>query len=248
MNMPDLKPRLSSEGRLLHTGRGWRLVIPPGGAKSYRLAQLDDQAGKRRRDYLWTPPLRLELRARASMQSGPGTWGFGFWNDPYGFSFGPGETFPRFPALPQALWFFCASPRCYLSFRDDKPANGLYAQVLHGTGLSSKLVGAALALPVAPRTSRRLLQTAILEDGAAIVVDPRSWHAYRMDWTTTGSSLEVDGSSVLRTTISPKAPLGLVIWIDNQYAAFDPAGRIRWGVEANAQEQWLEIEDVRLSQ
>lgn len=223
------------------------MIIPPGDARTYRLAQLDDQAGKQRRDYPWQAPQNLRLRARASIVSGPGTWGFGLWNDPYGFSFGPGEFAPRLPALPQTAWFFAASPRCHLSFRDDKPASGFYAQIFRSRGFGLDLVRAALALPVAPRTARRLLREVILEDGAAVTADPREWHTYAVEWQATGCTCRVDGAAVLRTSISPKAPLGLVVWIDNQYAAFDADGDVRWGIEASSQEQWLEIADLSIT-
>jgi len=45
--------------------------------------------------------------------------------------------------------------------------------------------------------------------------------------------------------VSPRPPLGLVIWIDNQYAAFTPDGKIGFGVLAN-DEAWLEIKELEL--
>lgn len=240
----ELKPRLSKDGRLEVIERGWRLGIPAGTARSYRLAQLDDQAGRPRSAYPWNPPLSFSLRARVSAESAPGTWGFGLWNDPYGFSFGPGERFPRLPALPQAAWYFYASPRCYLSFRDDQPASGFYAQVYRSGGFDARLFAAAFALPFAPRTARRFVSRVIDEDAAIAPERTRDWHAYRVDWAKTGSAFYVDSRLVLRTPLSPRGPLGVVVWIDNQYAAFDPQGRIAWGVEANATELWLEVEDL----
>ncbi len=246
MSKLDLKPRLSRDGRLEATQRGWRLSISAGGARSYRLSQLDDQAGRPRGAYPWHPPLTLKLRARVAAASAPGTWGFGLWNDPYGFSWGPGERFPRLPALPQAAWFFAASPRCYLSFRDDKPARGFYAQVFNSQGFRPQLLKAAISLPLSPKTSRRILRNLILEDGAPIRIDPCEWHSYVIEWNASQSRFFVDGGSVLATPISPRAPLGLVMWIDNQYAAFDPQGKIRWGMEANPNTEWLEVEDLTL--
>ncbi len=170
------------------------------------------------------------------------------WNDPYGFSWGPGERFPRLPALPQAAWFFAASPRCYLSFRDDLPAQGFFAQVFSNEGFRPQLIKAALALPFAPRASRRMLRTVILEDASQVECDPREWHSYRIQWGAAGCTFTVDKKKILETQLSPRAPLGLVLWIDNQYAAFDPQGRIRWGVEADTSVQWLEVEDLTLSE
>ena len=51
---------------------------------------------------------------------------------------------------------------------------------------------------------------------------------------------------MLDTPVSPRPPLGLVIWIDNQYAAFTPEGKIKRGSEENLSEAWLEIENVEI--
>lgn len=246
MNEFGLKPRLSRDGTLLRTERGWRLGIPAGGSGSYRLAQLDDQAGRRRRYYPWRAPLVLSLRARVSSSSLPGTWGFGLWNDPYGFSFGPGERFIRLPTLPQAAWFFGASPKSYLSLRDDRPGRGFMAQVVSSSRFHPSLIGAGLALPLWPRASRRLLRSAISQDSAEVEPDPARWHSYRLEWSASRAAFWVDELMVLEAAMSPRPPLGLVIWIDNQYAAFDPRGRLAWGMEENPSEAWLEVEDVHV--
>jgi hypothetical protein len=39
--------------------------------------------------------------------------------------------------------------------------------------------------------------------------------------------------------------LGLVIWIDNQYAAFTPDGRLASGL-LEGKEEWLEIEGLEI--
>jgi hypothetical protein len=52
----------------------------------------------------------------------------------------------------------------------------------------------------------------------------------------------VDEARVFESSISPCGPLGLVIWIDNQYAAFTPDGRIAFGVMEGT-EEWLDVED-----
>jgi hypothetical protein len=53
----------------------------------------------------------------------------------------------------------------------------------------------------------------------------------------------VDDAPVFESPISPKPPLGIIIWIDNQYAAFTPEGRIAFGI-LEGKEEWLEIEDL----
>jgi hypothetical protein len=246
MNELGLKPRLSIDGTLIATERGWRLGIPAGGRGRYRLAQLDDHAGRPRHAYPRYPPLALSLRARVSSSSIPGTWGFGLWNDPYGFTFGPGERFIRFPALPQAVWFFAASPKSYLSIRDDRPGRGFMAQGLSSSRFRPSLIAAGLALPLWPRTSRRLLGRLINSDSALVEASPVAWHSYRLKWSAERSVFWVDEKLVLEAAVSPRPPLGLVIWIDNQYAAFEPRGRLAWGLEDNPSEAWLEIDDLRL--
>ena len=59
-------------------------------------------------------------------------------------------------------------------------------------------------------------------------------------------SFEVDEVQVFESAVSPNPPLGLVIWIDNQYAAFTPEGKIGFGVLANPEPAWLEIKDIEL--
>lgn len=250
----NLKPRLSPDGRLTEIAGGWRLSIPAGPEGRYRLAQLDDQLKVARRKYPWSPPARLELSARVSAALLPGTWGFGLWNDPYGFSFGPGDDFLRLPALPNCAWFFYSSPICHLSFRDDRPGNGFLAQVFASPHFHPRLLPAAALLPFSPRTTRRLLARVIREDGkrldspaAPAGYDVTHWHRYRLDWTKQHTSLSVDDARILETDWAPRAPLGLVIWIDNQHAAFTPQGKISFGMEANPEPAWLEIKDLDMS-
>jgi hypothetical protein len=47
--------------------------------------------------------------------------------------------------------------------------------------------------------------------------------------------------------VSPRPPLGLVIWIDNQYAAFTPNGRIGFGVLENPEPAWLELKEIEVN-
>jgi hypothetical protein len=107
----QVEPNITFAAEVTRTATGaWRLGIPPGLAGQYRLAQLDDYRRLPRRAFLWHPPLSLSLSARASHASIPGTWGFGLWNDPFGLAFLQGGGV-RTPALPNAAWFFIASPQ-----------------------------------------------------------------------------------------------------------------------------------------
>jgi hypothetical protein len=223
-----------------------RLFIPSGAAGQYRLAQLDDYAKTPRSRFPLHPPLRLSLSARASVTSIPGTWGFGLWNDPFGLSLGFGGNPFRLPALPNAVWFFGASAENYLSFRDDKPAQGFLAQTFRSPRFHPLLILAGLALPFSRKVTRRLIGNVIAEDGVRLSIDTTQWHRYRLDWREDRVSFEVDDARVLESAVSPRAPLGLVIWIDNQFAAFTPEGKIRFGVLKNPEPAWLDVKNIEV--
>jgi hypothetical protein len=246
MERIELGPRLSGGGTAAPTDRGWRLTIPPGDNKTYRLAQLDDHFGRARGSLPWRPRVSIQLRARASARDLPGTWGFGFWNNPFGLACGPTRESRRLPALPHSAWFFAASPRSYLSLRDDGPGNGFFAQVYRSSRVGMWLLRAALAFPFSAAAARRMLRPRIREDAASVTVDVREWQVYQIEWSETSTVFAVDGHAILRTRLAPHPPLGLIIWIDNQFAAFDPRGRLGWGVEASPTGSWLEIEDLTL--
>ena len=153
--LPDLIPIHTRAAQVHALAPGaWRLEIPAGAAGRYRLAQVDDYHRLRRRDFPWRPPLRLSLRARASAPDLPGTWGFGLWNDPFSLSMGLGGAAQRFPALPNAAWFFFASPPNYLSFRDDLPAQGFLAATFQAPAIPAPLLGAGCPWPGAGRPAR----------------------------------------------------------------------------------------------
>lgn len=240
----DIKARQTKDASATPTSNGWRLTIPAGPAGGYRLSQLDDHAHIARQNYPYSPPFSLSLKARVSSASVPGTWGFGLWNDPFGFSFGPEDNFFRLPALPNALWFFHASPQNYLSF-SEKPGNGFLAQVFRAPKFHRLLIPAGLALPFSRKTTRSYLGRVIDEDSAIVSVDTNQWHMYRLEWSPTRSAFWVDNVKVLESSVSPNPPLGLVIWIDNQFAAFRPDGKISFGMLAG-KEEWLEIEDMEI--
>jgi len=248
-----LSPAVSGGGTVEPLpGGGQRLTVPAGTQRVYRLAQQDDTRGLRRGAFRHQPPCRLSLRARVSAADLPGTWGFGLWNDPFTTALGLGGGMRSLPALPNTAWFFHASALNGLTLRDDLPANGFLAgvfvspptQVLH-------YVLGGLALPLllirpAARWLRRMARRLIREDSTRLTLDPTEWHSYQLDWRRDGVRFQVDGTTQLETEISPTGPLGLVIWIDNQYAAFNADGRLRYGLEAGAEAAWLEIDELAI--
>jgi hypothetical protein len=253
----ELSPRQAGGGTLAPTTGGWRLEIPAGLPRTYRLAQLDDYARTPRSRLKHVPPWNLRLRARLSSADLPGTWGFGLWNDPFGLSLGFGGQPGRLPTLPQAVWFMHASPPNWLSLRDGPqsnsnkaiPANGFFA----GTFLSPRFpsflfLPGLLAFPLLPlrpasRLLRRLASRIIRQDAVRVILDVTQWHEYCIQWLSEGCTFSVDGSEILSTPYSPCPPLGLVIWIDNQFAAWTPQGQLGYGTLENPT-AWLEIDKL----
>ena len=229
------------------------MEIPAGPGGVYRWAQLDDYLELPRGKFLWNAPLRLDLRARVSANGLPGTWGFGLWNDPFSASMGLGGAATRLPALPNTAWFFFAGESNYLAFRDDHPAEGFLAAVFSAPRIPTLLMApAGLALPLlalrpAARLARRIARSLIRESAVLVPIDPTAWQSYRIDWLPGRVHFAVGGEPVFTTSISPRGPLGLVLWIDNQFAAFPPSGKLRMGTSENEAPAWLEVEGVEVT-
>ena len=218
----------------------------------YRDAQIDDYLGRTRRRFLWAAPCRLRLEARVSSTNTPGTWGFGLWNDPFNFSLGLGGAARRLPSLPNAAWFFYASPPNYLSLRDDLPAQGFLAATFSSPLLPAALLaGAAPFLPLLgwPWAARRLRPVGrrlVKQDAVQLTIERTEWHHYELDWQPGTTTFKVDGQVVLTTQVSPRGQLGLVLWIDNQYAAFTPQGSLLFGRLPTPETAWVELKDIKV--
>jgi hypothetical protein len=237
---------------LEQTGETLRLVNVDASADTYTNAQIDDYAHLPRPQFPWRPPLRFSVRARFSHpgahESGDGerlvgTAGFGFWNDPFLM------MSLRVPALPRALWFFYASPPSNMKLDLDTPGWGWKAATIDAARLPFLLLAptAPLALPLMwmPPIYRKLwpvAQRAMKVSERGIDVALRDWHIYGLDWGTHTVRFSVDGRPILSCDTSPRGPLGLVIWIDNQYMQVTPQGRIRHGLIAKPGRQWLELD------
>ncbi|MDX9992667.1 MAG: hypothetical protein RBS68_11560 [Anaerolineales bacterium] len=242
------------QARTTHAGKveiipnGWRLEIEEGGPSAYRLAQVDDYALLARRRFIWRERATLKLGCRVSQPNLPGTWGFGFWNDPFTVSFGLQGMARRLPVLPNACWFFHASPENHLSFTNGQPASGFLAQTFSSPRIPSGLLApGVLGLPLLLlRPLSRWLRThlaakLIREDAKRLSVDVTEWHEYSLSWQAQQVQFAIDGETVFETATSPKGPLGLVIWIDNQYAAWRPDGSLGMGALATPR-AWMDVE------
>jgi hypothetical protein len=200
--------------------------------------------------FRWRPPLRLTVVAQASAAADAlrGTAGFGFWNHP----FSPDSR--RLPHLPQAIWFFFASPPSNMALAYGVPGHGWKAATLDATRPGA-IALAPLALPAAllmrapslyarlyPHIQRRLnIAERRLESGLLA-----ERHHYTIEWRSNGAVFAVDGKTVLQTPDAPRGAAGFVAWIDNQYAVVTPQGGLGFGIVPVEREQRLKLEQVTI--
>lgn len=243
-------------GQVIDSGETRRFELPPV-AGGYTDAQIDDygaEGEKRlfyalRRHFSWRPGVVLQLRARFSHSAATlkGTAGFGFWNAPFG------DPSFRWPALPQAAWFFFGSPPTDLPLADDGPGRGWFAGTLDAT-TGRALAWAPLALPVLlvnqlPAVRRRLWPRVQRDLGisfTAVPVEMTDWHEYELRWLPQGCEFRIGNKTILKTTHSPTGALGFVCWIDNQYLVARENGRFAWGTLQIEWPQWMEIAGLRI--
>jgi hypothetical protein len=231
----------------------WRLQIPPGPAGVYRLAQLDDYTKLWRGKFRWHAPITLQFEARNPLASIPGTWGVGLWNDPFSLSLGLAGTTRRIPALPNTAWFFFASPPNCLSLRDDLPGAGSLAATFQSPVPQWPwLLGGApglplMLLPATARLIRRVARRVIKQDAKTIHGAADAWRSYQITWLPDRVRFQVNQRKILNTRISPRGPLGLVLWIDNQYAAWPPSGKLAFGTLDTPDDAFIEIRRLRIN-
>ena len=240
-----LQDLLIGGGRVEREGERIRLSMPPTIKRAYADAQLDDHHGLRRSRFPNAPPARLTLRARASHPQPSGTLGFGFWNDPFSLSGGV-------LAAPNVVWFFYASPPSDMALAEGVPGRGWKAATLNAGRLSSLILApaalAAIALTRLPglgrpvmSAARRAVQAheASLDDISLI-----EWHDYEIEWQRAEAVFRVDGVERLRSPAPPRGPLGLVVWMDNQYAIASRDGKFGFGLCEVHEEQWLDVDTL----
>lgn len=230
-----------------------RFTLPGGRAGCYTDAQIDDYSLTRRPRFIWRPPLRMEVRARAALPTSPapttsrypalsGTAGFGFWNYPLSLT---GSVL----RLPDAVWFFYASPPSNMALVPGMPGCGWKAQVVHAHRWQALAAGlpALGAVGLARLSGRTALADRWVHrvSGAAEALlasdELFAWHTYILDWRRDEAIFHVDGNEVLRVPQPPQGPLGFVAWLDNQYAVATARGELRFGtVECGPQTLMLD--------
>jgi hypothetical protein len=227
----------------------WHLSIPPGQPNQYRWAQLEDYSNIPRARFAWQPPVRLECSARVSHNPHPGTWGFGFWNDPFSASMKIKGAGFRLPALPNAAWFFYASPESQLSLQANQEACGLLAAVFRSPLIPSwvfipaYLLSPLLFIHAVSRLARKFLAGIVNDEFTNLEIDPTQWNRYRLEVLKDRVEAYVNGNLAFRSSHVPRGHLGALVWIDNQYAGFSPDGRIQAGLLENGEPAWLEVKD-----
>jgi hypothetical protein len=275
-NSDDFDDGLSSRWHPVRQGRGTvgvddsvlRLELPTAERGRYSNAQIDDYGRPLTARFVWRPPLRMEVRARSSLPAHPpsspaaslsgrqegevkqdylvGTAGFGFWNNL--LSLGAGR-----PTLPEAVWFFAASPPSNMALVPGIPGWGWKAQVVHAQRWSTlatsmptlATVGWARLTGRGERNAARWLQRFSGAAEAHLITPLNDWHEYRLDWLQRSARFYVDGAEVLNVPNPPRGPLGFVAWIDNQYAIITPRGSLGSGTLASIPE-WLDIDWLRI--
>lgn len=244
-------------GTLLAGETTLRLAFDSARQGSYTDAQIDDYGQLPRSRFPWRPPLHMEVKARSSLpaasltgsaeQSGTlrGTAGFGFWNYPFSVRGDP-------LMLPDAVWFFYASPPSNMALVPGVPGWGWKAQVVHSMRPGAIAAALPMALTTAlglvsgdSRPAGRWMQRMTGAREALLDVEMTAWHTYALDWQAHEALFWVDGELALRAPEPPARPLGFVAWLDNQYAVATPRGAFRFGT-VDSGPQWFELDAVRI--
>lgn len=222
----------------------------------YTDAQIDDYGRLARSQFPWRPPLRMDIEARSSLPAATahssvtdsmlrGTAGFGFWNYPFSVR---GDIL----MLPEAVWFFYASPPSNMALVPGLPGWGWKAQVVHSMRAGALLSTLPMALSTSlalltgeNRPAARWMQRLTGAHEAMLNVDMTTWHSYSLIWREHEATFLVDGQEVLRAPNPPARPLGFVAWLDNQFAIATPRGNLRFGT-VNSGPQWFEITRLKI--
>lgn len=252
---PDWEVTEVGAGRVLHQARGVRFVMQPNDGRHYSNAQITDYGFKRAArafNFRWQPPLRMTITAWASGSGDTlhGTAGFGFWNHPFS------PDVRRFPRLPQAIWFFFASPPSNMELAHGVPGRGWKAAQIDAA--RPRLLPLAPLAPVAALAfrSRRFYDRWFPPLQRAMAIGERALdpailterHTYTIEWRRDGARFAVDDRVVLETANAPRGPAGFIAWMDTRWAVVTPQGQLGFGLTPVAQEQSLTLESIEIEQ
>src|SRR6266699_1601250 len=186
----------------------------------YTDAQVDDYDGLTRSSH----PAASATSTVESTNILRGTAGFGFWNYPFSVR---GDVL----MLPEATWFFYASPPSNMSLVPHVPGWGWKAQVVHSMRLETLASSVPMGVTAAwarlsgeTRPAQRWMQKLTGAHEALLSIEMNTWHTYVLEWRHAEALFLVDGQQVLRAPQPPTRPLGFIAWLDNQYAVATPRG------------------------
>src|SRR6266568_8593959 len=227
-----------------------RMVLPLAQIGTYTEAQVHDYGRRARSAFPWRPPLRMEVRARSSLPAATttssvestsilrGTAGFGFWNYPFSVR---GDIL----MLPEAIWFFYASPPSNMALVPGIPGWGWKAQVVHTMRPGALTATVPMAVTTVfglltgeTRPAARWMQKLSGAFEAVLPVEMTDWHSYTLEWLSKEATFWVDDKLVLHAPHPPTRPLGFVAWLDNQYAIATPHGILRFSTVTSGP-QWF---------
>ena len=120
------------------------------------------------------------------------------------------------------------------------------AKLPPGLIMRTLLLPLVLVRPIS-RWLRRSMSQYVHQDTLGLDLDPTEWHTYEIDWHKEVVVFQLDGQVLMETNVGPNGPLGLVIWVDNQYARWDPNGGLGYGTLQNPDTSWIELEDLRIT-
>jgi len=221
----------------------WRLQVN-GTAQQYCNAQLDDYHHLPRRAFPWHPPVRLSLWAKLPVGH-QGTWGFGWWNAPYS------PLTSAMPARPASAWFF-SNGKGNMAWTPQSHPTGFKAATLETRTWQSLMIAPFTPLILLanrqPRLYRWLWSRLIPHLGlteSMVAIHDDDWHHYVIDWHVDSVTWTLDGTPIAHSPYAPRGPLGLCIWIDNQWLTATPDGQFDWGLVDTT--GTLEIRDVTIT-
>ena len=244
-------------GKLYMVDSVLRMAFESARQGQYTDAQIDDYDNLPRANYPWRPPLCMQVIARSSLPAATfsstaestgilrGTAGFGFWNYPFSVR---GDIL----MLPEAIWFFYASPPSNMALVPGIPGWGWKAQIVHS--MRPGALAATVPMTVSTvfglltgetRPAARWMQKLTGASEAILPVVMTDWHIYTLEWQPDVATFFVDDKLVLRAPHPPTRPLGFVAWLDNQYAVATPRGVLRFGTISSGP-QWLEMDSVKI--
>ena len=154
--------------------------------------------------------------------------------------------------LPEAIWFFYASPPSNMALVPGIPGWGWKAQVVHSIQPGSLAATVPLAATIAfglltgkTRSAARWMQKVSGACESLLPVEMDEWHTYTLEWQPDEATFFVDDKLVLRAPHPPTRPLGFVAWLDNQYAIATPRGILRFSTVTSGP-QWFEMDSVKI--